>query len=74
MSGDKPTNRDGVPSAVRPDDDTTPLLVLTRPRLLALARRLCVERNERAPLDAALAAMPDAELITLVRRLRPLTG
>ena len=74
MSGDKPTDRDGVPRVVRPDDDTAPLLVLTRPRLLALARRLCVERNERAPLDAALEAMSDDELITLVRRLRALTG
>ena len=74
MSGDKPADRDGVPRAVRPDDDTAPVLVMTRTRLLALARRLCVERNERAPLDAALAAMPDAELITLVRRLRTLTG
>lgn len=70
MSGDKPTDSDGVPRAVRPDDDTAPLVVLTRPRLLALARRLCVDRNERAPLDVALAAMPDDELVMLVQRLR----
>lgn len=70
MSGDKPTDSDGVPRAVRPDDDTARVLVLTRPRLLVLARRLCAEQNDRSPIDAALAAMPDDHLIALVRRLR----
>jgi hypothetical protein len=65
---DDPT--DGVPRVVRPDDDTARLVVLTRPRIVALVLRLCAERAQRPPLPAALAAMPDDDLIALVRRLR----
>ncbi len=61
---------DGVPRVVAPDDDTARLVVMTRPRMVALVRRLCAERGERPPLPAALAAMPDDDLLTLLRRLR----
>lgn len=61
---------DGVPRAVRPDDDTARLVVMTRPRMVALVLRLCAERGERPPLPVALAVMPDEDLFSLVRRLR----
>jgi hypothetical protein len=70
MSSDPTAPGDGVPCLVQPEADTARILVLTRPRLDALVRRLCEERGERPPLPAALAAMPDDDVIALVRRLR----
>ena len=70
MSGEHDRPGDGVPHAVQPDDDTARMVVLTRPRLVALVLRLAAERGQRPPLPAALDSMPEDDLIALVRRLR----